>query len=1078
MIGFAAIAGGAPSSVGAMTDHLLNQTLAQDQARLAAYYSRGMVPDRAMEALARQVADGRATYSEGLDALVQTYIRDGGDLGLLEAAEARLGKRLGDLVFRIQEGLEEAPLAVVRPDMDLAAAMGLGIDPGGLLSRDEINALLAGRRTDGERVEGKHYAKERRLPVDPKTGEERYSGPIGSYDFCPTPDKSVSVAWAFASPVEQARIYNAHLEAAREAVGYIAGEVGRARLGKGGQDGAEPGHVAWLEFTHHTSRRTQFSVENDTVKVTQDVGSPGDPNLHTHFLIPNAVFCDSGRVGSLDTAAIGGFIFEADAVYQASLAQKLREAGFDIALDQRTGAARMTIIPDDIRTLFSKRTVAGEALAKIETLKRGEAWDRLTPSQQEARTKAATQSLDQKVKGGKDDVANVGDWKRQALAFGWEAPPSLELYGPPPPEPEREQRIRLAYEVALPFLAERLEHKAVLTHWDVRVAATRGLVHAGFTDLSDISAVTQIMRSDGVEQYGERTALVWGLEEGKRYTSITTALHESQEREFIQLARTASDDRSTALPAALLHEKIATSGLDFTGEHGAAQRAVIERLGRGGRFGLAVAAAGAGKTTALKPLVAAWRDDGRDVYGASLGWRQADDLTQAGIDQRNVKAFSVLIDAVHDGSIKLGPRSVVAVDEWGLLGTRQALELLRLQAKHGFQVVALGDDKQCAAIQAGAIIDLSRRALGAEQVPEILTTLRQQTEREREIVGLFREGRAAEALDMKRADRTAEMVPGGYSATVERVATLYAERLRETGHAPTISAPTNTDAHRISEAVREQRRKMGLLGPDIRAVRATDGERDYTLRLAVGDRVRLFRSTGAKYDNGRGGPIGRNGSVLEVVAATERAITLRTKAGRVGTVPWDDLASRAGRVRLAYGDATTIHTAQGSTSREHIAAFPAGSQVVDGLQGYSANTRYQQRGWILTNEAAEMAAVRERRPLNDVRGISIEDKWANVARALSYQPEKDNAVALMERIGLARRGAVREFHAMVPSSAVQQVSRGPDLGREIGMQHKQDLSIGRELGDAVRQVIERVRDLAERVVERFREQERYRGLER
>jgi hypothetical protein len=185
-------------------------------------------------------------------------------------------------------------------------------------------------------------------------------------------------------------------------------------------------------------------------------------------------------------------------------------------------------------------------------------------------------------------------------------------------------------------------------------------------------------------------------------------LHESQEREFIQLARTASDDRSAALPAALLHEKIATSGLDFTGEHGAAQREVIERLGRGGQFSLAVAAAGAGKTTALKPLVAAWREDGRDVYGASLGWRQADDLTQAGIDQRNVKAFSVLIDAVHDGSIRLGPRSVVAVDEWGLLGTRQALELLRLQEKHGFQVIALRViDLRIMARRAGRMISRS-----------------------------------------------------------------------------------------------------------------------------------------------------------------------------------------------------------------------------------------------------------------------------------------------------------------------------------------------------------------------------------
>jgi len=46
MIGFAQIAGGAPSSTGALTDHLLNSTVGQEQARLAAYYSRGAVKDR------------------------------------------------------------------------------------------------------------------------------------------------------------------------------------------------------------------------------------------------------------------------------------------------------------------------------------------------------------------------------------------------------------------------------------------------------------------------------------------------------------------------------------------------------------------------------------------------------------------------------------------------------------------------------------------------------------------------------------------------------------------------------------------------------------------------------------------------------------------------------------------------------------------------------------------------------------------------------------------------------------------------------------------------------------------------
>ena len=117
------------------------------------------------------------------------------------------------------------------------------------------------------------------------------------------------------------------------------------------------------------------------------------------------------------------------------------------------------------------------------------------------------------------------------------------------------------------------------------------------------------------------------------------------------------------------------------------------------------------------------------------------------------------------------------VDELGMLGTRQGLELLRLRKKHNFSIVALGDDKQCSSIESGAIIDLSRRALGPDQVPEILTTRRQQTDREREIVALFREGRSGEALDMKRADGTAEMTFGGRDGVIKYdVAEIEAER--------------------------------------------------------------------------------------------------------------------------------------------------------------------------------------------------------------------------------------------------------------------------------------------------------------
>src|SRR5439155_18285384 len=109
-----------------------------------------------------------------------------------------------------------------------------------------------------------------------------------------------------------------------------------------------------------------------------------------------------------------------------------------------------------------------------------------------------------------------------------------------------------------------------------------------------------------------------------------------------------------------------------------------------------------------------------------------------------------------------------------------------------FSIIGLGDPKQCAAMGAGSFIGLTQKAI-PDQVPELTITQRQ-SGREKVIVGLLRKGRAKEALDMKREDGTAELVPGDYDKVVTRTAKLYMERLRATGVTPTVSAPTNYDA--------------------------------------------------------------------------------------------------------------------------------------------------------------------------------------------------------------------------------------------------------------------------------------------
>src|SRR5687768_8105211 len=184
---------------------------------------------------------------------------------------------------------EVADLAAPRIDMHPVVAKGLGVDPEKPLSIDQINALLSGHRADGEKIDGKLYPSVK-IYTDAKTGERRESVPIGSVDFCLTPDKSISVAWAFAAPAEQAAIYQAHRDAAHETMLYVERHMAFARRGDGGKDGEEPGHLGWISFDHFTSRPTLWLArEENGERITESVPIPaaGDPDLHTHFTVMN-----------------------------------------------------------------------------------------------------------------------------------------------------------------------------------------------------------------------------------------------------------------------------------------------------------------------------------------------------------------------------------------------------------------------------------------------------------------------------------------------------------------------------------------------------------------------------------------------------------------------------------------------------------------------------------------------------------------------------------------------------------------------------------------------------------------------
>jgi hypothetical protein len=168
---------------------------------------------------------------------------------------------------------------------------------------------------------------------------------------------------------------------------------------------------------------------------------------------------------------------------------------------------------------------------------------------------------------------------------------------------------------------------------------------------------------------------------------------------------------------------------------------------------------------------------------------------------------------------------------------------------------------------------------------------------------------------------------------------------------------------------------------------------------------------------------------------------------------------KRGRVQLAYGYAMTIHTAQGSDKWERITALPSGSQAIDGLLAYSSNTRHIHRGYMVTSESAEQAEVRKRRALNDTRPIALDDKWAQVARVLSYQPERDSATSMLERVATLRRGTVRAFQDL----AEQRLNNSRSIGPDAALRQMQERGLGNEIRLVIRQTVEQVRHVVERV---------------
>jgi hypothetical protein len=155
----------------------------------------------------------------------------------------------------------------------------------------------------------------------------------------------------------------------------------------------------------------------------------------------------------------------------------------------------------------------------------------------------------------------------------------------------------------------------------------------------------------------------------------------------------------------------------------AGQAALVRSMSMSGaRLQLAIAPAGAGKTTALHALTRAWIDSGGDVLGLAPSAAAAAQLRKSmGAPTETLAKLTWSIDHGDppDWALAVGRSTLVIIDEAGMADSLSLDTAVEFILRRGGSVRLIGDDQQLAAIGAGGVLRNIQTVRGAARLTEL-----------------------------------------------------------------------------------------------------------------------------------------------------------------------------------------------------------------------------------------------------------------------------------------------------------------------------------------------------------------------
>jgi DNA primase catalytic core len=547
---------------------------------------------------------------------------------------------------------------------------------------------------------------------------------VAGYDLTFSPVKSVSTLWALAEPAVAAQIEKVHRAAVSDALAFIEQHALFSRTGANGVRQVNVRGLVAAAFTHRDSRA-------------------GDPDLHTHVAVANKVQTLDGRWLSIDGRILFKATVAASETYNTALEHHLRDSlGVRFAegpnRDVRKRPVREIVgVHPDLTGRWSTRRAAIEARRRVLAADFQSAHGR-PPTPVESLQLAQQATLE--TREAKHQPRSLVE-QRQA----WSAQAAEVLGGPEAVQAMVREALSPSVSNVweldpgwLDAAADRVlsameEHRSTWQIWHVRAEAQRYLRAADVPTtqanrLIDL-LVDQVLNRRSISLARPDTivepkalqrsdgASVYTVAGAELFTSAR--ILDAEQRLVATAGRRDGHTLTTAaVDVALLEATANGVGLN------AGQAALVREMATSGaRLQLAIAPAGAGKTTALRALTTAWRQDGGTVIGLAPSAAAAAVLR----DQINThtETLAKLTTSIQHGQLphwvaSIGTSTLVVIDEAGMADTLSLDAAVSYVVDHGGSVRLIGDDQQLSAISAGGVLRDIQATYGAVRLTELL----------------------------------------------------------------------------------------------------------------------------------------------------------------------------------------------------------------------------------------------------------------------------------------------------------------------------------------------------------------------